>query len=254
MTSKITKRYALVIEDLGHLRPGDQVAGCSPQDAKIALSTMACMHATFLDNKLLTETPWIIPMELTIKLIQQVFRKALPKYLQQYGHTVSNSAQQTLQWMDRNGIELMTLLAEQPSTLNHGDFRLDNLFFDDANNEIILCDWQTLMSGPPGIDLAYFLSASITSEHENEIVELLDFYAQQLKSQGVEIDENALAWQYQAGMLLILLRVIPSEFQDLLILGTNRGHDLAITWLNRIFTRVEHFQLDRILAGPPKTK
>ena len=138
--------------------------------------------------------------------------------------------------------------------MNHGDFRLDNLFFDDANNEIILCDWQTLMSGPPGIDLAYFLSASITSEHENEIVELLDFYAQQLKSQGVEIDENALAWQYQAGMLLILLRVIPSEFQDLLILGTNRGHDLAITWLNRIFTRVEHFQLDRILAGPPKTK
>lgn len=251
LTSKITKRYALVIEDLGQHRPGDQVAGCSPQDAKIALSAMACMHATFLDNKLLPETPWIIPMELTIKLSQKVFRNALPKYLQQYSHSLSESALQTLQWLDKNGIELMTLLAEQPSTLNHGDFRLDNLFFDDANNEIILCDWQTLMSGPLGIDLAYFLSASLTSEHENAIVELLDFYAQQLKSQGVEIDEETLAWQYQAAMLLILLRVIPSEFQDLLILGTNRGHDLAITWLNRIFTRVENFQLDRILAGPP---
>ena len=252
LTSKITKRYALVIEDLGQFRPGDQVAGCSPQDARIVLSSMARMHATFLDNKLLNDTPWIIPIALTIKLSQQVFRKALPQYLQQYGHSLSDSAQQTLQWLDKNGIELMSLLAAQPSTLNHGDFRLDNLFFDDVNNEIILCDWQTLMSGPLGIDLAYFLSASLTSEDENAIIELLSFYSQQLKTQGVEIDENTLAWQYQASMLLILLRVIPAEFQDLLILGTNRGHDLAITWLNRIFTRVENFHLDSILTGPPE--
>jgi len=252
LTSKITKRYALVIEDLGQLRPGDQVAGCSPEDARMALSAMARMHATFLNNKLLTDTPWIIPIALTIKLSQQVFRKALPQYLQQYGHSLSDSAQQTLQWLDKNGIELMSLLAAQPSTLNHGDFRLDNLFFDDVNNEIILCDWQTLMSGPLGIDLAYFLSASLTSEDENAIIELLSFYSQQLKTQGVDVDENTLTWQYQASMLLILLRVIPAEFQDLLILGTNRGHDLAITWLNRIFTRVENFQLDGILAGPPE--
>jgi hypothetical protein len=249
--SKVTKRYARLIEDLGHLRPGDQVTGCSPEDAKIALMAMAQMQATFLNNRLLSETPWIIPLELTVNLSQQVFRQALPAYLKQYAESLSNGAKQTLHWLDENGIKLMKLLARQPSTLNHGDFRLDNLFFDDSANEIVLCDWQTPLSGPLGIDLAYFLSASLTTENQSEIDNLLKFHLHQLNSLGVQIDAATLTWQYQAAMLVILLRVIPAEFQDLLDLGDNRGHQLAITWLDRVFTRVEKIQLDLILAGPP---
>ncbi|MEC8820201.1 MAG: hypothetical protein VYA08_04865, partial [Pseudomonadota bacterium] len=91
----------------------------------------------------------------------------------------------------------------------------------------------------------------LTTENQGEIDNLLKFQLQQLNSLGVQIDAATLTWQYQAAMLVILLRVIPAEFQDLLDLGDNRGHQLAITWLDRVFTRVEKIQLDLILAGPP---
>jgi hypothetical protein len=48
-------------------------------------------------------------------------------------------------------------------------------------------------------------------------------------------------------MLMILLRVIPAEFQDLIDLGEARGHDLIETWLQRTFSKLQDVNLDQIL-------
>jgi aminoglycoside phosphotransferase (APT) family kinase protein len=47
-----------------------------------------------------------------------------------------------------------------PIVLSHGDFRLDNMLFHDANGRAVILDWQTLSAGPPMPDVAYCVSTS----------------------------------------------------------------------------------------------
>jgi hypothetical protein len=245
--SRTDLRYVLMIEDLGHLRRGDQVAGCTAADAQMALSSMAKMQGQFWQSDVLEQTPWIIPLELSIKLSQLVFRAAMPGYRDQNREQLSIRDIKVLEWLNDNGITLMNRLAREPQTLVHGDFRLDNLFFDDKTSEIVLFDWQMPLSGPVGLDLAYFLSASLAQETEDSLNDLLTFYRGELKKEGIEISADDLRWQYEASMLIILLRIIPAEFQDLIDLGEARGHDLVETWLQRTFSKLREVDLEQIL-------
>ena len=63
--------------------------------------------------------------------------------------------------------------------VTHGDFRTDNLLIDACDGAVALAvvDWQTVGVGSPLLDVAYFLTTSLTPEdcarHE---FELLDYY------------------------------------------------------------------------------
>ncbi len=242
--------YILLIEDLGHLRRGDQVAGCGLQDARTALTAMARLHGQFWESEKLESTKWIIPLQLTTKLGQVVYQKALPRYFAANGQVTLRN-RELLEWLDHNGLRLMEQLASTAPTLIHGDFRLDNLFFDDVENEVVVLDWQTPLCGPFGMDLAYFLSASLESGvSEAELTNLLEHYRAELALSGVVQSADQIRWHYEASMLLVLFRVIPAEYQDMLSLGDDRGHELAITWIERIFAKLQHIDLDAILHKP----
>ena len=104
------------------------------------------------------------------------------------------------------------------------------------------------MNGPAGLDLAYFLSASLGKEsRESDVSELIQFYRAQLAKRGIEIDQGSLEWSYHAGMLIILHKVIPAEYQDMLELEGDRGHQLAVTWIERILQKLETIDLTEIL-------
>ncbi|GKX65158.1 phosphotransferase family protein [Inconstantimicrobium mannanitabidum] len=47
--------------------------------------------------------------------------------------------------------------ASGEAVLNHGDFHLDNVLIDDEEN-IVICDWQSVSTGDVSNDLAFFLS------------------------------------------------------------------------------------------------
>ena len=245
-----TRNYALLLEDLSNLRPGNQVAGCNLQDARTALRGMARLHAQYWDDTSLTDIAWIIPLELGAKAGHAVFLDCLPRYIEANKENLTPRHYELLEWLKANAIELYRLYSGLPATLLHGDFRLDNIFFDDENNEIVLCDWQTLMNGPAGIDLAYFLSASLDKNStETGVTELLTFYSNELDDHGIKIDRETLEWSYQAGMLIILHKVIPAEYQDILELKGDRGHQLAITWIERILQKLETLELQEVLRS-----
>jgi len=48
-------------------------------------------------------------------------------------------------------------------------------------------------------------------------------------------------------MLIILHKVIPAEYQDMLELEGDRGHQLAVTWIERILRKLETIDLTEIL-------
>ena len=242
------RNYALLLEDLSKFRPGNQLEGCNLQDAKTALAGMAQLHAQYWNQPITEKFSWVIPLKLSAKAGQAVFLDCLPRYIKANQDSLTPRHLELLYWLKEHAIALFDIYTSLPSTLLHGDFRLDNLFFDDKHNEIVICDWQTLMNGPAGLDLAYFLSASLGKEsRESDVSELIQFYRAQLAKHGIEIDQGSLEWSYHAGMLIILHKVIPAEYQDMLELEGDRGHQLAVTWIERILRKLETIDLTEIL-------
>jgi thiamine kinase-like enzyme len=72
-----------------------------------------------------------------------------------------------------------------PLVVIHGDFRLDNMMFDDGPGVTIL-DWQACRLGPPLLDHSIFLGSCMTTEdrrlHERD---LLRGYHDRLVAAGV---------------------------------------------------------------------
>ena len=162
------RRYALLIEDLSGYRLGDQAVGCSEEDTKNVLTAMAKLHGQFWRSEKLEGMNWIAPIAATSKIIQMMFLQAVGKFKSVNKDRLLERQVQLVKWLNANGEALTEKLGEEAATLLHGDFRLDNICFDDAKGEILLFDWQTMSKGPGGMDLAYFLSAALPFGTEAE--------------------------------------------------------------------------------------
>ena len=191
MNGRTLLHYILAIEHLGDYRAADQVSGCSANDAKMALRTMAKMHAQFWNSSRFNEFPWLIPLEYAAKPIQMLFLDAVDNFKAENSHLGLN-VMTLLDWLKRHYFDLVAAGATRPKTLLHGDFRLDNLCFDDESGEAILFDWQTVAIGSIGADLAYFLSAAIDTDAGDDPTEqLLAFYQSELAGHGIRYQKQS---------------------------------------------------------------
>lgn len=252
LSSRTTYRYVLLIENLENHRIGDQVGGCTLSEAEAVLDTMARMHARFWDSDELDNYPWLLPPGVGVKPMQMMYLQAVEQFKQAHAGWLTPNQVNVLDWLKVHFFDLVQQFNQVPSTLIHNDFRLDNLCFDDEKGEVILFDWQTLGRGPCGFDLAYFLSASFAEPLSREtLVSLLEYYRQGLGEYGVALSMPRLQWYYQAGLLGVLNRVVPAQFQDMLDLGEGRGVDLIDSWLERGFREVEFVDPSVILRPIP---
>jgi thiamine kinase-like enzyme len=246
------RRYVLLIEDVSHLRMGDQLNGCSENDVRRVLGTMAALHARFWESEELATMKWVAPVELTSKLIHLTYLQSVEKYKRASQSRLAEREIRLINWLKINGVRLTEVQAVGPRTLLHGDFRLDNLCFDDATDEVLVMDWQTLVSGSAGMDLAYFLSAALPLETtEAEINSLIEYYRQCLQQGGVEISVERLRWQYEVGMLSMLHKIAPILFQEQLELGTGRGPELMQGWIDKTFRKLEAVDFEHIFEKMP---
>jgi len=242
------RRYALLIEDLSGYRMGDQATGCSHDDIRQIIATMARLHGQFWVSESLGGMRWIAPYAVTSRIMQMRFLQGIDHYLADAGARLTPARRDLVGWLRKNGIALTERFGAEPATLLHGDFRLDNICFDDATGEIVLFDWQTMLAGPGASDLAYFISATLPEDAaEAQVNELIGLYHRELAEQGVDLPRDRLRWQYEVGMLTMLHRVLPTTYPDQMDLGAGRGLPLLQAWISRIYARLEHVDHRSIL-------
>lgn len=249
VNGKKTWHFILVIEHLGEYRIGDQVNGCSIDEAKQSLSTMAHLHAAFWEREMLGEFPWLVPMAYAAKPSHMMFLQAVDQFTSAYAQQLTARDLEVIEWLRTHYFDLMKAASTLPGTLIHGDFRLDNLCFDEAADEVILFDWQTLGIGMGGFDLGYFLSAMDASWGDDVMDEMIVHYHSGLVQHGVDVSLERVRWSYQLGLLAVLHRLVPADFQDMLELA-GRGNDIVSTWLERVFLRARNLDLDALLLPP----
>jgi aminoglycoside phosphotransferase (APT) family kinase protein len=124
-----------------------------------------------------------------------------------------------------------------PWTVQHCDYRLDNLLFGppEAGSElatVTVVDWQTVAHGPGLADLSYFLGAGLSVEdrraHEKQLV---GRYADAMAAAGVPGLSFDVCWEgYRRHAFAGLIMAIGAS---MLVTRTDRGDDMFMAMANR---------------------
>jgi hypothetical protein len=227
--------FTLVLEDVAPATQGDQIAGCSPDKALLALHELARVHAPVFADPQLGATPWL---NQEMPLNQGLLSQILPGFLERYEDRIAPEHRDVC---ERFIASLDGLIADRrpPLGLVHGDYRLDNMLFgaSDAPRRFVVVDWQTVSWGPVMTDVSYFLGGSVTVEdrraHEERLVRE---YYEALHAHGVRGFGWDECWQeYRRLSFLGVLMVIAPA---MLVERTERGDDMFMTTLARYAQQV----------------
>ena len=179
---------ALVLEDLCDLRVGDQVAGASLTDARRALRTAADLHAVWWDHPELTAMEWMPKgSDPLYKAAGVHYPVAWPYFLEGYGDLLTPEQIRIGEGLIETIDRFIEQAGHAPLTVNHGDFRLDNLFFSaDDEAPCTVIDWQIASRSRTGcFDVAYFLRGNLDpTQLESDFEPLLRTYHERLVERG----------------------------------------------------------------------
>ncbi len=228
----------LVLDDLDELEMGDQVNGCSPERAAAALGTAARIHASTWSDRCPEERHWFVGGDAVPRLFHAVYldnRRAFEKRVRSVFRPAVHALARSVR---RTGLGRIRDLHERaPRCLLHGDFRLDNLFFDEQGEVGSVIDWQSINRGPAVLDVGYFITGSLGAETPESVVDdLLAHYHGSLVEAGVhDYSLDRLRADYDEALLLLLHRM---SGLDALEFGDERGAELIDTWLRRMDARL----------------
>lgn len=203
--------FVLLLEDLIRREAGDQLVGCDPERAELVVRTIARVHARWWEAPALErELSWL-PLT-TVGLdhagpVQGAFARAwdaIGSSLAAPKGFAALAARAVSRYPD-----LLAEAASPPLTVIHGDYRLDNLFFDvpdpaDGAERVTAIDWQFTARCRGAYDVAYFVGLNLSTE-ERRAAEpaLLAGYLETLTASGVTAyDAEALRRDYALGLQL----------------------------------------------------
>lgn len=180
--------YAVVLEDLVGLTPGDVVAGGTPERAERALAQIALVHGPRWGDASLADITWLNRYPKGQGgILREEMSSAADRIESDYSDDLAPEVIDVVRRFaelsngyDRKGFG-------RPRTISHGDFRDDNLMF--GADRVCVVDWQTVQLGSGIADVAYYLASSLHIEdrrtHERELVRA---YQERLRAQGVDLE------------------------------------------------------------------
>ena len=182
-------RFVLLLEDLAALPIGDQVAGCSVEEARAVVLELAKLHARWWERPELKAIDWIPPSnDPMMKLAQGAYLAAIEAFLETFGSRMTPAQRDVAVALGPRMNAMQDEFGAAPETLLHADVRLDNIFFASTRpgSPITLIDWQILVKGRGPYDVAYFLSQSLEpGERKRVEADLLRNYHGKLLDAGV---------------------------------------------------------------------
>ncbi len=153
--------YVLLLEDLSASGDiGDQLAGCTREQASLALCEAAKMHARWWNSPRFSDIPWLPEgADLVANSMTNNYLRALPVFIDAFGPRVDASIAAALPRLGDDVMRIIDSIAGETLTLGHGDFRMDNIFFGHAGApyRIAVVDWQTPCRTWGAYECAYFL-------------------------------------------------------------------------------------------------
>ncbi|MDO5504147.1 MAG: phosphotransferase [Actinomycetia bacterium] len=167
--------FVLLLEDLHPFEQGDQIDGCTVEQARDALANLAGLHGPRWCDPTLVELDGLaLPDQDSSTFLAEVYGQAVETFLDDLGGHLEPGDHEVLRGVT-GVLGTWGHARQERFGLVHGDYRLDNLLFaPDGGATTVAVDWQTLSLGLPARDLAYFLATCLEPdarrEHESDLV------------------------------------------------------------------------------------
>lgn len=226
--------FVLVLEDLAPAEPGNQITGCSVEQARLAVVELAALHGPRWGDPTLYDVDWLQRRTARAdgEMLQAAYQHLLTPFLATYAKYLSKDqhdlavtfGSRLADWIDGRSEVL---------TLGHGDYRLDNLLFGTAAGgpPVAVVDWQTPNHGPGVVDVSYFMGAAVMPDVRRSIeADLVGEYASALGRYGIDIDRSAVWRDYaHASFAGLVMAVVAS----MVVTPTPRGEAMFAAMATR---------------------
>ncbi|MCT7660070.1 phosphotransferase family protein [Mycobacterium deserti] len=241
----------LLLGDMAPAVQGDQIAGCAPAEARLAVEALAGLHGpSWCDSQWMDLSAIVMPKpgdDDAAKGLGDVSKMAADIVIDRLGAKISADDQETL--VAAMGSVTPWLRAEPKRyALMHGDYRLDNMLFDPDRTRITVVDWQTVGIGLPGRDLAYFTATSLLPEVRAEIErDLVARYHEALLGYDVGDYDLETCWRdYRLGVVQApLLVALGTAFAA----TTERGDEMMLAMLSRGCQAIRELETLELIAS-----
>jgi hypothetical protein len=229
----VTQDFVLLFEDLAPARGGDQVRGCDPADAAVALREIAGLHAPLWGAAWAATVNWLdLPAAASERIVRMVAPVA-DLFRERFDSVLEPDIMAAVLRLKPLAHALM--FYQPPArTVLHGDFRLDNVLFEAKGGAwpMATVDWQTIGRGCGTQDVAYFVGAGLRGDeravHERELVHL---YHDALVSHGVRDYRWDACWQdYRRHSVNGLFMAM---FSAISVARTPRGDEMFLAMTRR---------------------
>jgi hypothetical protein len=225
--------FILVMEDLAPAQQGDQLEGCTPDEAAIAVEELPKLHAPRWGDPKLADYAWLNrgspeSAMMMVALINNLYTGFRDRYRERLDPGI-------FELCERFVPRLGEYLSDRsiPLTVQHGDYRLDNLLFGtgEGGPPVAVVDWQTVTRGAGLSDLSYFVGAGLLPDerraHEDALVHQ---YHAGMRALGVDLDWDDCWEQYRRFTFAGLIMAIAAS---MLVEQTARGDDMFMAMANR---------------------
>lgn len=240
-----TGNYVVLLEDLAPACAGDQIAGCTVDEAASVIPELAALHGPRWGDPALLDLEWLGRPDAESangfnQLVQMLYPGFVERYAERVEPDVAALAERFVAVLDR-------YLAHRPApwTVVHGDFRLDNLMFGGAR--VAVLDWQTVRLGPAISDVAYFIGSALQPDDRraNEEALVREYHAA-LVTTGGSVDWDTCWRGYRRhGFDGLLMGIIAS----MLVGRTDRGDDMFMAMVNRHGRQLLDLDAERLIDG-----
>lgn len=239
--------YLLLLEDLKDVRMGDEVAGCSAEEAELVVRSVADFHRRWWENPELEKLDWMPAVNAPVQCsAEPAYNEAWEPFVQTFGELQPERVRRAGEAMRTHIVDLLNLLARPPRTILHGDWRLDNIFF--GNGAIAAIDWQISTKGRGAFDIGYFMSSCVEPEiRRSQEMRLLRLWHEIVTGGDAAYSFDEALEDYRRSVLFCnVYTVIGIGSLDA---ANERGMALFQAWLRRRSTAIEDLNADELIPS-----
>lgn len=242
------QNFVLILEDLTPARQGDQLTGCTLEDAELVIDQAVALHGPMWGDPTLRDREWLGGMNPDAGAAHTA---AFPSYLAAFRERYDDRLEPESMRACIAAVEYAGAYhaaPREPATVQHLDFRLDNMLFEARGGELPLTvlDWQSVTVGPGVLDVTYFIGAGLPTELRREHERaLFERWFQGLKAYGVRDYAIDDAWRdYRIHAMQGLFTAI---FASVATKRTPRGDEMFLTMARRHAQQVADLDTLRLL-------
>lgn len=244
--------FVLLLEDMAPARIGDQLESCSPEQARLAVQSIAGLHTGWWRRPELDALDWMPRANDPVHLsAEPTYQQCWPGFLSFLGDKLPDPVKRVGERLASRINKIQHAMMDRPTTIVHGDFRLDNLFFASAEGgaPFAVVDWQIAFRGNGTFDVGYLLAGNLTpAVRRAGEAELLRLYHDALLAGGVrDYSFDTCRHDYRLSALFCLVYVVISIAT--LDPANARGLALFHAWLERVGAAIVELEADQVMPA-----